>query len=70
MNSLQWSKKYEVLGISKLYLNSIGLTFEQVRSLTDEDMQFIADALNGFYTISYDMFVKIVVTLFLSERNV
>src|SRR2546429_1977014 len=40
---LDWSKKYEVLTISKDYLHSIGMHPEQVARLTDEDMTRIAE---------------------------
>ena len=50
MDSLDWSKKYEVLSISRLYLHhSLGFSLEAVQSLTDEDMQRIADILVAHY---------------------
>src|SRR5205085_5474786 len=45
MDSLEWSKKYEVLSISRLVLSDLGFTNEQITSLTDEDMQALADGL-------------------------
>ena len=47
MDSLDWSKKYVVLSISRLYLHSLGLTTEQMNRLSDEDMQRIADILQA-----------------------
>ena len=47
MDSLEWSKTYEVLSISRLYLHSIGLTTEQINRLSDADMQRIADMLQA-----------------------
>ena len=47
MDSLEWSKTYAVLSISRLYLSSLGLTTEQINRLTDEDMQRIADILQA-----------------------
>jgi hypothetical protein len=39
LDSLDWSKKYEVLSISRLVLCDLGFTHEQIVSLTDEEMQ-------------------------------
>lgn len=41
----KWSRKFEVLTISRAYLNSIGLSVPQVHALTDEEMQRIAEIL-------------------------
>ena len=44
LNSLDWSRKFDVLSISRLLLrDQLGFTTEQISSLTDEDMQRIAD---------------------------
>jgi hypothetical protein len=45
MDNLKWSKKYEVLSISKLILRDLGFNVEQINSLTEENMQAIADTL-------------------------
>ncbi len=47
MDSLEWSRTYAVLSISRLYLHSIGLTTEQINRLSDADMQRIADMLQA-----------------------
>jgi hypothetical protein len=50
VDSRDWSKKYEVLSISRFYLHhSLGFSAEAVESLTDEDMQWIADVLIAHY---------------------
>ena len=46
MDSLEWSKKYEVLSFSRLTLSSRGFTNEQIASLTQEDLEHIADVLH------------------------
>ena len=46
MDSLDWSRKYEVLSISRLALSLLGFSTEQINSLTDDDMQFIAETLH------------------------
>lgn len=45
MDSLDWSKKFEVLSISRLQLESLGISHDQIASLTNEDMERIADIL-------------------------
>ncbi len=44
MDSLDWSKKFDIFSISRLSLNSSGIPVELVKTLSDEDMQVIADA--------------------------
>jgi hypothetical protein len=45
MNSLEWSRKFDIFSISRLSLNSSGIPAELVKSLTDEDMQAIAEKI-------------------------
>jgi hypothetical protein len=47
LDSLAWSRKYEVLAISRLYLRSLGFSNEAIASLTEENMQRIADMLQA-----------------------
>jgi len=47
LDPLDWSRKYEVLAISRLYLRSLGFPNEQINRLTNEDMQRIADILQA-----------------------
>ena len=54
MDSLNWSKKYEVLSISRLYLRSLGFSNEEIESLSDDDMQRIAEKLNNDYFIEFE----------------
>ena len=61
MDSLDWSKKYEVLSISRLYLRSLGFSNEEIESLSDDDMQRIAEKLNNDYFIGFEEDVKFVV---------
>ena len=49
MDSLEWSKKYEVLSISRLQLASLGIPHEDVAKLTDEDMDRIAASVAKTY---------------------
>jgi len=45
MDSLDWNRKYEVLSISRLVLRDLGFRVEQINSLTEENMQAIAETL-------------------------
>ena len=68
MDSLAWSKTYEVLAISRLYLRSLGFTTEQITSLTDDDMARIAEKLNNDYFIGFEEHVKFVVAHEIAEE--
>ena len=71
MDSLDWSKKYEVLSISRLVLSSLGFTNEHINALTDEDMERIAYWLeNQYRDHGFDDTVKFIVSLELSEKGV
>ena len=63
MDSLGWSKTYEVLAISRLYLASLGFTTEQINTLTDEDMQAIADAVQNIYFDGFQICVQSITAL-------
>ena len=54
LDSLDWSKKFEVLSISRLDLSAFGLTTEQINQLTDEDMEHIAEELQNRYHLLDD----------------
>ena len=68
MDSLAWSKTYEVLAISRLYLASLGFTTEQITSLTDDDMARIAEKLNNDYFIDFEEHVKFVIDHEIAEE--
>jgi hypothetical protein len=70
MNSLAWSKKYEVLSISRLDLSSYGLTIEQINLLTDEDMEHIAEELYHRYDLNgFGEDILFVTRLLLAEKQ-
>ena len=69
MDSLDWSKKYEVLSISRVYLRSLGFTNEGINSLSDDDMQRIAEKLNNDYFIGFEEDVKFAVSRELHEKT-
>jgi len=69
LDSLNWSKKYEVLSISRLYLRSLGFTTEGINSLSDDDMQRIAEKLNNDYFIEFEEHVKFIVAHEIAEEQ-
>ncbi len=70
MDSLYWSKKYEVLSISRLDLHSYGLTVEQINALTDADMEAIADKIGELVVIEpIEKIVEFVARLYLAEKG-
>ena len=70
MDSLDWSRKYEVLSISRLDLSSSGLTSEQINQLSDEDMEQIAEELSNRYLLNdFEEDVLFVARLVLAEKE-
>ena len=49
MDAPDWSKKFEVLSISRVQLASLGIPHEDVAKLTDEDMARIAASVAQTY---------------------
>jgi hypothetical protein len=45
MDSLEWSRSFVIFSISRLSLNASGIPVELVRTLTDDDMQAIAEQI-------------------------
>ena len=71
MDSLDWSKTYPVLTISRLYLNSIGFPMEKINQLTDEDMQRTADILQAQrFDSELDEEVTFTARIVLAEKEV
>jgi hypothetical protein len=69
MDSLAWSKKYEVFAISRLYLSSLGFSVEAINCLTDADMQRIADTYNNRTFIGFEEDMKFLVSIELAEKG-
>ena len=70
MNSLDWSRTYEVFSISRLTLRSYGFTTEQINSLNDEDMQRIAETYNNEHFIGFEEDIKFLVSLELTDKGI
>ncbi len=70
MDSLAWSKKFEVLTISRLDLRSNGLTTEQINRLSDADMEVIAERIRELVVIEpIEKIVEFVTRLYLAEKG-
>jgi len=70
LESLDWSRKFEILSISRLVLrDQLGFTTAQVNALTDEDMQRIAEIVAAEYSgHKFDEDVKFVTRLRLVDK--
>ena len=69
MDSLDWSKTFAVLTISRLYLRSLGFSNEGIARLTDEDMQRIADKLTNDYVTGFAEEVRFLVACEIVEKS-
>jgi hypothetical protein len=68
LDSLEWSKTYDVLSFSRLTLSSRGFTNEQIASLTQEDLEHIADVLHTLYP-DFEESVQFITALRLAEKR-
>lgn len=69
-DSLGWSRTYEVLSISRLYLRSLGFSTESINLLTDkEDMQRIADTYNNQHFLDFEEDIKFLVACEIVEKQ-
>ncbi len=70
MDATDWSRKYEVLTISRDYLQSIGMEHSQVASLTDEEMTRIAAIVTAhLFDSEFDEEVTFTARLVLAEKR-
>ena len=73
MDPLAWNKKFEVLSISRHYLQSLGFSPEGIKSLTDEAMQAIASTVrdNILFAsgINFDEEVRFIVACAIVENQ-
>jgi hypothetical protein len=71
-DAADWSKKYEVLSVSRLFLSSLGFTNEQIMSLSEEDLHIIADWLAELYvspTHEYEQEARFITAIVLAEKE-
>ena len=70
MDSLEWSRTFDIFSISRLSLNSAGIPVELVLSLTDEDMQVIAERIaNMVVPEPIEKIAEFVARLYLAEKG-
>ena len=70
MDTLAWSKKFEILSVSRLDLHSYGLTVEQVNHLSDADMEALADKIRELVAIEpIEKIVEFVARLYIAEKG-
>ncbi len=70
MDTLAWSKKFEILSVSRLDLHSYGLTTVQINSLSDADMEALADKIRELVVIEpIEKIVEFVARLYLAEKG-
>jgi hypothetical protein len=69
-DSLEWSRKFDILSISRLTLNASGIPYDLVARLTDEDMQAIADkACELVISEPIEKIVEFVARLYIAEKG-
>jgi hypothetical protein len=70
MDSLEWSRTFAIFSISRLSLNSAGIPTQLVTSLTDEDMQAIADRIAEYVAIEpIEKIAEFVARLYIAEHG-
>ena len=71
-DTFYWSRKYEILSMSRLVLRDLGFSVEQINSLSDEDMQAIADGLQEQLSKAVGGLapsLKFLVSLYIAEKE-
>ncbi len=69
MSSLDWSRKFEVFSISRRVISSFGYQTEEIKALTDKDMQTIADSLqNGLHSL-FTVALQVMVRQYMAEKK-
>lgn len=70
LDSLDWSRKFEIFTISRLSLHSSGIPRELVKTLTDEDMQVIAEQIAEMIVMEpIEKIAEFVARLYLAEKG-
>ena len=70
MDSLDWSRKFDIFSISRLSLNASGIPHELVASLTDDDMFAIAEQIAGYVVIEpIEKIAEFVARLYIAEKG-
>ncbi len=70
MDSLEWSRTFDILSISRLSLHASGIPYDLVASLSDEDMQALADKARELVVSEpIEQIVEFVTRLYLAEKG-
>jgi hypothetical protein len=57
----EWSRSYSILSISKVYLSALGYSYDQINSLSDDDMKHIAELLHQYALVGFERIVRLAV---------
>jgi len=70
MDASDWSRTFDIFSISRLSLNAAGIPVEFVKSLSDEDMQAIADQIADLVVQEpIEKIAEFVARLYLAEKG-
>ena len=70
MDSLEWSRTFDIFSISRLSLNASGIPVELVKSLTDEDMHAIAEQIADLIVQEpVEQIVEFLARLYIAEKG-
>ncbi len=70
MDSLDWSRSFNIFSISRLSLHSSGIPVELVQSLTDDDMYAIAEQIADMVVQEpVEKIAEFVARLYLAEKG-
>src|SRR5712692_5091682 len=70
LDSLDWSRTFDIFTISRLSLHSSGIPLELVKSLTDEDMQAIAERIAEMILMEpVEEIAEFVARLYIAEKG-
>lgn len=70
MDSLDWSRKFDILSVSRLTLHASGIPSELIACLTDEDMHAIADKVSELVLCEpIEKIAEFVARLYIAEKG-
>ncbi len=70
MDASDWSRTFDIFSISRLSLNASGIPVELVKTLSDEDMQAIADQIADLIVQEpIEKIAEFVARLYLAEKG-
>jgi hypothetical protein len=70
LDSLDWSRKFDIFSISRLSLHSSGIPTELVQSLTDDDMHAISERIAEMIVMEpVEKIAEFVARLYIAEKG-